>query len=155
MPGRWRRGGKQTESEIYQGMDQLAFLCFQPAGPSRRVSVRRGAGHPDRITVSEIVAASELIVYISYPILWLNGDLVDLRTAKNLCAEAAGAAGRAGGLRRQRDAGAVLREDLFAGFEFRLRNAGHPVAYHLYLRAGKEVSDRRRAAGQANPPCSI
>lgn len=36
----------------------------------------------NRITVSEIVAASELIVYISYPILWLNGDLVDLRTAK-------------------------------------------------------------------------
>lgn len=35
----------------------------------------------DRITVSEIVAASELIVYISYPILWLNGDLVELRTA--------------------------------------------------------------------------
>ena len=35
----------------------------------------------DVITVSEIVAASELIVYISYPILWLNGDLAELRTA--------------------------------------------------------------------------
>lgn len=35
----------------------------------------------NKITVSEIVAASELIVYISYPILWLNGDLVELRTA--------------------------------------------------------------------------
>lgn len=35
----------------------------------------------NRISVSEIVAASELIVYISYPILWLNGDLVELRTA--------------------------------------------------------------------------
>ena len=34
------------------------------------------------ITVAEIVAASELIVYISYPILWLNGDFADLRTAK-------------------------------------------------------------------------
>lgn len=36
----------------------------------------------DRLTVADIVAASELIVYISYPILWLNGDFADLRTAK-------------------------------------------------------------------------
>lgn len=35
-----------------------------------------------KITVADIVAASELIVYISYPILWLNGDLAELRTAK-------------------------------------------------------------------------
>lgn len=33
------------------------------------------------ITVADIVAASELIVYISYPILWLNGELAELRTA--------------------------------------------------------------------------
>ena len=33
------------------------------------------------ITVAEIVAASELIIYISNPVLWLNGDLAELRTA--------------------------------------------------------------------------
>lgn len=35
-----------------------------------------------KITIAEVVAASELIVYISYPILWLNGELTELRTAK-------------------------------------------------------------------------
>jgi ABC-type bacteriocin/lantibiotic exporter with double-glycine peptidase domain len=34
------------------------------------------------ITVAEVVAASELIVYISYPILWLTGELTELRIAK-------------------------------------------------------------------------
>lgn len=34
------------------------------------------------IDIAEVVAASELIVYISYPILWLNGEISELRTSK-------------------------------------------------------------------------
>lgn len=35
-----------------------------------------------RVSIAEIIAASELIVYISYPILWLNGEFSELRLAK-------------------------------------------------------------------------
>lgn len=34
------------------------------------------------ITIAEVVAASQLITYISNPVLWLTGDLNSLRTAK-------------------------------------------------------------------------
>lgn len=65
---------KEWSSSLSYVFNQIAHLGVFLFGA---VLVIKGT-----ITVSDIVAASELIVYISYPILWLNGDLAELRTAK-------------------------------------------------------------------------
>lgn len=65
---------KEWSSSLSYVFNQIAHLGVFLFGA---VLVIKGT-----ITVSDIVAASELIVYINYPILWLNGDLAELRTAK-------------------------------------------------------------------------
>lgn len=65
---------KEWSSSLSYVFNQIAHLGVFLLGA---VLVIKGT-----ITVAEVIAASELIVYISYPVLWLNGELAELRTAK-------------------------------------------------------------------------